>query len=143
MHIQIINGPNVNLIGTREPEIYGSRSLNEYLEGLEAQYSDCELSCFQSNHEGELIDAIQQTTAQALIVNLGGYSHTSIALHDALKSLPIPILEVHISNIHAREAFRETTITGRAAKGIITGLGLEGYALAVDYLIKAFSDKQL
>ncbi len=142
MRIDIINGPNLNLIGTREPEIYGTRSLDDYLKSLSSSFADCVLDTFQSNHEGELIDRIQQSKADGLIVNLGGYSHTSIALHDALKSLSIPIIEVHISNIHAREEFREKSITGRAAKGIITGLGLEGYSLAIQYLIKAISDKQ-
>ena len=141
--IVIINGPNLNLLGRREPEIYGSQTFDDFFAELKAEFSDEEIVCFQSNSEGEIIDEIQRygfdESCKGIVLNPGGYSHYSVAIADAVATVPIPVVEVHVSNIHAREDFRATTVTGRSAKGIITGLGLQGYALAVRYLLKGIS----
>jgi 3-dehydroquinate dehydratase-2 len=136
MRITIINGPNLNLLGTREPEIYGSVSFEAFYQVLISRFPSVTFDYIQSNHEGVLIDALQQCSyhTDAVIINLAGYTHTSIALADTIKMLSIPVIEVHISNIHAREPYRQHSYTGAQAKGVITGLGLEGYALAVQYL---------
>lgn len=137
MYIAIINGPNLNLLGEREPEIYGNQSFEAYFQELESQFSQARLEYFQSNHEGELIDYLHQIRKQAnaVIINPGGLSHTSIALADALRAIALPVIEVHLSNIHAREAYRKNSYTAESAKGIISGLGLHGYALAVQHLL--------
>lgn len=143
-HIEIINGPNLNLTGKREPEVYGTTTVEEYLEGLRKQFPEVEIGYYQSNVEGELIDRIQQvgcasaegsTVADGLIVNLGGYSHTSVALRDALLAVPVPKIEVHLSNIFAREEYRHHSLITSACRGMICGLGLKGYELALRALL--------
>lgn len=135
MKLIIINGPNLNLLGTREPEIYGRQTFEEYFTELKGKYPQVELSYFQSNHEGSLIDKLHEVgfSYDGIIVNLAGYTHTSVALADAISAIKTPVVEVHISNIHARESFRTHTYTGAKAKGIISGLGLKGYELAIQY----------
>ena len=137
MRIAIINGPNLNLLGKREPLIYGYRSFLSYLDELHLQFPEVEISYFQSNVEGELVNALQEMGEKndALILNAAGYTHTSVALGDTVASLEVPVVEVHISNIHARESFRLHSYTGAYADGIITGLGLDGYRLAIDHLL--------
>ncbi|MBP5547085.1 MAG: 3-dehydroquinate dehydratase [Bacteroidales bacterium] len=135
--IEIINGPNLNLTGRREPEVYGTTTMEQYLEGLRSRYPDVQLGYYQSNVEGELIDRIQQVgyEADGLIVNLGGYSHTSVALRDVLLAVTAPAVEVHLSNIFAREDYRHHSLVTSACLGMITGLGLRGYELALQALI--------
>ena len=135
-HIEIINGPNLNLVGVREPEVYGSVSMEQFVECLRQRFADIEIGYFQSNIEGELIDRIQQVgfSADGLVVNAGGYSHTSVALHDALAAVAAPAVEVHISNIFAREDYRHHSLLSSACRGMVCGLGLEGYALAIEAL---------
>jgi len=132
--IEIVNGPNLNLTGVREPEVYGSVTMEQYVERLAKEFPQVEIGYFQSNVEGELIDHIQRVgfAADGLIVNLGGYSHTSVALHDALLAVPAPKVEVHISNIFAREEYRHHSLVTSACRGMVCGLGLEGYRLAVE-----------
>ena len=134
--ITIINGPNLNLLGKREPGIYGSEGFDFYLEKLKQSNPDLVFDYFQSNIEGELIDAIQKAgfSADGIILNPGGYTHTSIAIGDAIASITSPVIEVHISNVHAREEFRRISHVSAKARGTICGLGLEGYALAAQYL---------
>lgn len=137
MHIEIINGPNLNLTGVREPEVYGSTTMEEYIASLRKQFPDVEISYYQSNVEGELIDRIQQVGFRydGLIVNLGGYSHTSVALRDALLAVPAPKVEVHLSNIFAREEYRHHSLITSACHGMVCGLGLQGYELALRSLL--------
>jgi 3-dehydroquinate dehydratase-2 len=137
MHLVIINGPNLNLLGKREPEIYGAISFDAYFEGLKNLFPDIRLSYFQSNHEGALIDHLHEVgfSADGIILNAGAYTHTSIALADAVSAIPAPVIEVHISNVHAREPFRHHSYLAAVCKGSIVGLGLEGYRLAVDYFV--------
>lgn len=134
--ITIINGPNLNLLGKREPGIYGSEGFESYLEKLKQSNPDMVFDYFQSNIEGELIDAIQKAgfSADGIILNPGGYTHTSVAIADAIASITSPVIEVHISNVHAREEFRRISHVSAKARGTICGLGLEGYALAAQYL---------
>jgi 3-dehydroquinate dehydratase, type II len=136
MRIQIINGPNINLLGKREPSIYGSVRFEDYLTGLRETYKDIEINYFQSNIEGEMIDCIQQTgfEADGIILNAGAYTHTSIALQDAIRSVTAPVIEVHISNVHSREAFRHVSMIACACKGVICGFGLDSYRLALEAL---------
>ena len=136
-HIEIINGPNLNLTGRREPEVYGTTTMEEVIDGLRKMFPDVEISYYQSNVEGELIDRIQQAGfgADALVVNLGGYSHTSVALRDALLAVPAPKVEVHISNIFAREEYRHNSLITSVCRGMICGLGLQGYELAIRSLL--------
>ncbi|HMB98735.1 MAG TPA: type II 3-dehydroquinate dehydratase, partial [Balneolaceae bacterium] len=132
MKILVLNGPNLNLLGKRDPAIYGSETLADIESRLQDQFPDIVFEFLQSNHEGELIDAIQnarEESVDALIANWGGFTHSSVAIHDALKLLEIPKVEVHLSNIHAREEFRERSITGKAMSGIITGFGVDSYLL--------------
>lgn len=138
MKIIIINGPNLNLLGKRETDIYGNQKFEDYLETLKEKFSDVDISYFQSNHEGELIDKLHETgySYDGIVVNLAGYTHTSVALADAIAAIKTPVVEVHISNIHAREAYRHKTYTGAKAVGIISGLGLKGYELAISYFKK-------
>ena len=133
MKIQIINGPNLNLLGVREPGIYGSSSFDQYLPQLQAQYPDVEIEYFQSNVEGELINKMQEVgfTYDGIVLNAGAYTHTSVALHDCIRSLKCPVIEVHISNVHQREAFRHQSMISAACKGVICGFGLKSYELAV------------
>jgi 3-dehydroquinate dehydratase II len=137
MKILIINGPNLNLLGKREPDVYGSRSFEDFFRALQADFPDIELAYFQSNHEGALIDKIHEAgfSAQGIVLNAGAYTHTSIAIADAIGAVPAPVVEVHISNVHARETFRHHSYLSAKCKGVIVGLGLEGYRLAVQYLI--------
>ena len=136
MRIQIINGPNINLLGKREPSIYGSVTFGDYLTGLRETYKDIEINYFQSNIEGEMIDCIQQAgfEADGIILNAGAYTHTSIALQDAIRSVTAPVIEVHISNVHSREAFRHVSMIACACKGVICGFGLDSYRLALEAL---------
>ena len=136
MRIQIINGPNINLLGKREPSIYGSVTFEDYLAGLREKYADVQIDYFQSNIEGELIDKIQQVgfDADGIILNAGAYTHTSIALQDAIRSVPAPVIEVHISNVHARESFRHVSMIACACRGVICGFGLNSYRLALEAL---------
>jgi 3-dehydroquinate dehydratase-2 len=133
MHIAIINGPNLNLLGTREPEVYGNQTFEQYFAQLGALYPDVEFSYFQSNVEGELINELQRVgfSADGIILNPGGYTHTSVAIGDAIAAIKSPVIEVHISNVHAREEFRRLSHVSGKAKGTIAGLGLKGYELAV------------
>lgn len=135
MNILIINGPNLNLLGTRDPDVYGKDTLKDIHSELQEQYPGHSFSFYQSNVEGELINRIQQAMkdpTDALIINPGGYSHTSVALRDALDAITIPKVEVHLSNIHGREEFRDRSITGAVMNGIITGFGKHSYALGVE-----------
>lgn len=136
--IQIINGPNLNLLGKREPTVYGNASFESYLNELRAQYPFCEIDYYQSNIEGEMINKIHETgfMYDGIILNAGAYTHTSIALHDAIKAITTPVIEVHISNVHAREAFRHVSMISAACKGVIVGFGMDSYRLAVEALAK-------
>lgn len=135
MKIAIINGPNLNLLGTREPTVYGSQTFEQYFETLKEQFPAVEFNYYQSNVEGELINELQRVgfTYKGIIINPGGYTHTSVAIGDAITSVTTPVIEVHISNVHAREDFRKISHVSAKAKGTICGLGLKGYALAVQY----------
>ena len=135
--IHIINGPNLNLLGKREPEIYGAEGFETYLLQLTQEFPDVKIDYFQSNVEGELINAIQSAgiNADGIILNPAGYTHTSVAIGDAIAAINIPVVEVHLSNVHAREEFRKISHVSAKAKGTISGLGLHGYALALQYLI--------
>ena len=135
--ITIINGPNLNLLGKREPGVYGSESFDSYFLKLKERYPQIEIEYFQSNIEGELIDAIQKAgfSTTGIILNPGGYTHTSVAIGDAIASIKTPVIEVHISNIHAREEFRKISHVSAKARGTICGLGLSGYSLAIDFLL--------
>ncbi|MEP6795478.1 MAG: type II 3-dehydroquinate dehydratase [Saprospiraceae bacterium] len=138
--IHIINGPNLNLLGKREPEIYGSTSFEEYLEELKKKYPDVELNYFQSNHEGAIIDYLHQNGFSAdtgIILNAGGLSHTSISLRDAVSSIEVPVIEVHISDIHKRETFRQHSFLTEVCATNFIGLGLKGYDWAIDFLLES------
>lgn len=141
--IHIINGPNLNLLGRRQPDLYGNQSFEAFFEALQKQYAEHRLFYYQSNHEGELIDYLHQVgfAAVGLILNAGAYTHTSIALADAVAAIAAPVVEVHISNIHAREAFRRQSYLSAVCKGSIVGLGLEGYRLALEYLLTCLEYK--
>lgn len=135
--IYVLNGPNLNLLGLREPDVYGHETLDDIAGRLEDRGREIgiEIEMRQSNHEGHLIDWLQEANARgakAVILNPGGYTHTSIALHDAIKSIQVPVIEVHLSNPHARESFRHVSFVGRAAKGTIAGFGALSYLLALD-----------
>lgn len=136
--IVIINGPNLNLLGKREPDVYGSEGFDSFFAQLQKEYTEIELAYFQSNIEGELINAIQDAgnTSDGIILNPAGYTHTSVAIGDAIAAIKVPVVEVHISNIHAREEFRKLSHVSAKAKGTIAGLGLEGYKLALQFLLK-------
>lgn len=138
MKIQIINGPNLNLLGKREPEIYGSQTFEAFFEELKSEFPGTELEYFQSNHEGFLIDKIHEVgfSFDAIVLNAGGLTHTSVSLADAVAAVPAPVLEVHISNVHTREPFRHHSFLAAKCVGSIVGLGLEGYRLAVQYFLK-------
>jgi len=134
----IINGPNLNLLGQREPEVYGFLSFEEYLEKLKSEFPGVVIDYYQSNVEGEIINSIQDAgfRKDAIIINPGGYSHTSVAIADAMKAVPAKVIEVHISNVFTREDFRKTLITATGADGLICGFGLEVYRLAVLSLLR-------
>lgn len=135
--IQIINGPNLNLLGRREPDVYGRRSFDDFLDELRRRYPDVQLDYYQSNHEGELIDCIHACgfEADGIVLNAGAYTHTSIALHDALRAVTAPAVEVHISNVHTREDFRHHSFISAACRGVICGFGLDSYRLAIEALL--------
>ncbi|MDR0895261.1 MAG: type II 3-dehydroquinate dehydratase [Prevotellaceae bacterium] len=135
--ILIINGPNLNLLGKREPSTYGSVSFEDYLDTLRRRYPDIQTDYFQSNIEGVLIDKIQQAgfEVDGIVLNAGAYTHTSIALQDAIRAIPAPVIEVHISNVHARETYRHTSLIAAACRGVICGFGLDSYRLAVEALL--------
>ena len=137
MKIQIINGPNLNLLGKREPDVYGSCSFEHYLAELRTRYPDIEFAYYQSNIEGEIINKIQETgfSFDGIILNAGAYTHTSIAIHDAIKAVTAPVIEVHISNVYAREEFRQRSLIAGACKGVIAGFGLDSYCLAVEAIV--------
>jgi 3-dehydroquinate dehydratase II len=137
MKIAIINGPNLNLLGKREPGIYGSQSFDEYFETLKQQYPQVDLHYYQSNVEGELVNEIQRVgfDYDGIIMNPAAYTHTSVAIGDAIAAIKTPVVEVHISNVHAREEFRKLSHVSAKAVGSIIGLGLKGYELALQYLL--------
>lgn len=137
MKIQIVNGPNLNLLGVREPGIYGSESFESYLSKLREQYPDVEIEYYQSNVEGELINKIQEVgfSFDGIVLNAGAYTHTSIALHDCIRAIKCPVVEVHISNVHQREDFRHHSFISAACKGVICGFGLNSYRLAIEGLL--------
>jgi 3-dehydroquinate dehydratase-2 len=137
MQITIINGPNLNLLGTREPEVYGGQTFEQYFAELQRQFPGVSFRYFQSNVEGELIDELQRAgfSSDGIILNPGGYTHTSVAIGDAIAAIKAPVIEVHISNVQAREEFRRLSHVSARAKGTIAGLGLKGYALAVRYFL--------
>ncbi|MEY3404793.1 MAG: hypothetical protein RL161_223 [Bacteroidota bacterium] len=136
MKIQIINGPNLNLLGTREPSIYGTTSFEDFMKELMSRFADVDLNYFQSNLEGDLITRIQECRGKVdgIVLNAGGYTHTSVAIHDAIPAAGVPVVEVHISNIYAREDFRHKSLITSKCLGMISGLGVEGYALAIQFL---------
>lgn len=134
MKLLILNGPNLNLLGKREPSIYGSETFEAYLKVLQAKYTDVELHYFQSNIEGELIDKLHEVgfSYTGVILNAAAYTHTSVGIGDAVKGIETPVIEVHISNVHAREAFRHQSFIAPNAKGVIAGFGLKSYDLAIE-----------
>jgi 3-dehydroquinate dehydratase-2 len=135
MNIQIINGPNLNLLGKRETSIYGSESFEAFFESLKKQFSDIQLHYYQSNVEGELVNKLHEVgfSFDAIILNAGAYTHTSVALHDAIAGIKSPVVEVHISNVYSREEFRHKSLITSKCIGLITGFGLDGYAMALGY----------
>ena len=137
MKILIINGANLNLLGRRQPEIYGRESFEDYLEALRARYSEHTIDYFQSNIEGEIVDALQRTDGvyDAVVLNAGGYTHTSVVIRDAIAAIATPVVEVHISSILAREEFRHISLIAPVVRGSIMGFGMESYRLAVEYII--------
>lgn len=143
MNIIIINGPNLNLLGKREPGIYGSQSFEDYLEILRARYPEVNIEYYQSNVEGELIDTIQETgfISDGIVLNAGAYTHTSVAIADAIRAIKCPVIEVHISNTHKREEFRHKSYLTAACLGTILGFGMDSYRLAVEALIELDKEK--
>jgi len=145
MKILVVNGPNLNFLGRREPTIYGARTLDDIIRGLQQQFAgSVEIAAFQSNHEGALIDALQQAAIEGdvagVVLNAGAYTHTSVALRDAISSIaPLPVVEVHLSNVHAREAFRHTSLISAVCQGVIAGFGADSYRLAVEALVQQCS----
>jgi 3-dehydroquinate dehydratase-2 len=138
MKIQIINGPNLNLLGLREPTIYGAEGFDQYLTKLRSWYEIITIDYFQSNVEGELINKLHEVgfSYDGIVLNGAGYTHTSVAIADAIAAIETPVIEVHISNIYAREEFRHVSLTGKNCKGVLTGFGLDGYRLAIESLLK-------
>ncbi len=137
--ILIINGPNLNLLGVREPEIYGRLSMEGYIEAIKADYPNVEIDYYQSNHEGDIIDRLHNDgfdeELNGIILNAGAYTHTSLAIADAIKAIKTPVIEVHISNVHAREAIRHTSLISPVCRGVIAGFGLDSYRLAIEALL--------
>lgn len=138
MKIQIINGPNLNLLGIREPGIYGNQGFDTYINELREIYSIIEINYFQSNVEGELINKLHEVgfSYDGIVINAGGYTHTSVAIADAIAAIKTPVIEVHISNIYAREEYRHVSLTGKNCKGVLTGFGMDGYRLAIESLLR-------
>ncbi len=135
MNLMIINGPNLNLIGSREIQIYGAKTFDEYFEKITRKYVQVNLTYFQSNIEGELIDQIQKAKVDGIIINAGGYTHTSVALRDCIAATDVPVIEVHLSNVASRESFRHESLITPVSKGCIMGFGLESYELAMYYFL--------
>ena len=137
MKVQIINGPNLNLLGVREPSIYGDTSIEDYVKELKALYTDVTIEYYQSNVEGELINKLHEIgfSYDGIILNAGGYTHTSVALADAIAAIKTPVVEVHISNIYVREEYRHVSLTGKNCQGVLTGFGMNGYRLALESLL--------
>ncbi len=138
--ILILNGPNLNLLGRREPGIYGARGFEDYFEELKQRFADvAELSYFQSNHEGDLLDKLHEVgfSYDGVVLNAGAYTHTSIALQDAIRGIQTPVVEVHISNVHEREEFRHRSLISCACRGVICGFGLDSYRLAIESFVNA------
>lgn len=137
MKILVINGPNLNLLGRREPEIYGSEGFESFLESLRKRFPDIDIDYYQSNVEGELINKLQEVgfSIDGIVLNAGAYTHTSVALHDCIKAITVPVVEVHISNVYKREEYRHTSLISSACKGTICGFGLDSYRLAVEALL--------
>jgi 3-dehydroquinate dehydratase II len=135
MKILIINGPNLNLLGSREPAVYGSQGFDDYLAGLREKYRDCQLEYMQTNVEGEIINALHKAdkAVDGIVLNAGGYTHTSVAIADAIAAIGTPVVEVHISNIFAREDFRHVSYLGKNCVGSVSGFGLHSYDLALEY----------
>lgn len=135
MNIQIINGPNLNLLGKREPSVYGNQSFEEFFKSLEGNYDAMNLSYYQSNVEGEIINKLHEVgfNMDGIILNAGAYTHTSVAIHDAIGAIKTPVIEVHISNVYAREEFRHKSLITSKCVGIISGFGMESYTLALEY----------
>ncbi|MDE2997347.1 MAG: type II 3-dehydroquinate dehydratase [Bacteroidota bacterium] len=138
MRILVLNGPNLNLLGKREPGIYGHASLADLETDLAARFPEVDFSFHQDNHEGGMIEALHDADVDGIVLNGAGFTHTSVALRDAVASIDTPVVEVHISNIHAREEFRHTSLTAPVCVGAITGLGTEGYVLAIQYFLSRF-----
>ncbi len=138
MKIQIINGPNLNLLGVREPDVYGSVSFVEYFTQMQEIFPDVELEYFQSNIEGEIINKIQEAGfgCDGIVLNAAGYTHTSVAIRDAIKAVPAPVVEVHVSNVFAREEFRYRSMISAVCRGVIIGFGLDSYRLAIEALTR-------
>ena len=136
--IIIINGPNLNLLGKREPETYGNKTFDSYLKELVAEFPSMELNSFQSNVEGEIINKIQETgfSFDGIVLNAGGYTHTSVAIADAVASVETPVIEVHISNVYAREEYRHQSLMAKSCRGVIAGFGLDSYKMAIRYFLK-------
>lgn len=134
--ILIINGPNLNLLGVREPDIYGKLSMEDYIGAIKADYPDVEIDYYQSNHEGDIIDRLHEegfdSELNGIVLNGGAYTHTSLAIADAIKAISVPVIEVHISNVHAREAIRHTSLLSPVCRGVIAGFGLDSYRLAIE-----------
>lgn len=139
MQLLIINGPNLNLLGKREPSVYGKTSFDSYFQQLTEGYPAVDLSYFQSNSEGDIVSKIQEAgfTVDGIILNAAAYTHTSVAIADAISAVNSPVIEVHISNVHARESFRHHSFVSAVARGVIIGLGLDGYRLAIDYFVRS------
>jgi 3-dehydroquinate dehydratase, type II len=138
MNITIINGPNLNLLGVREPGIYGSRGFDSYLEELRKLYPQVDIAYFQSNHEGDIIDMLHEVgfgATDGIVLNAGAYTHTSLAIADAISAIKVPVIEVHISNVHAREEVRHHSMISGVCRGVIAGFGLDSYRLAVENLL--------
>ncbi len=139
MKLLILNGPNLNLLGQREPGIYGSGTMEDCLAELRQRYPEVEFDYFQSNVEGELINRLQAAASDTdgIAFNAGGYTHTSVAIHDAIRAIRVPVVEVHISNVHSRESFRHHSVIASACRGVVCGFGLDSYRLAVEGLLAA------
>ncbi len=135
MKIQIINGPNLNLLGKREPSVYGSQSFEQFLETLKKRFPEIGLSYYQSNVEGEIVNKLHETGFgyDGIVLNAGAYTHTSVAIHDAIAAITTPVIEVHISNVYNREEFRHKSLITSKCIGLLTGFGMEGYAMAINY----------
>lgn len=136
--IIIINGPNLNLLGKREPKTYGNKSFDSYFKELEVDFPEIELTSFQSNIEGEIINKIQETgfSLDGIVLNAGGYTHTSVAIADAIAAIKTPVIEVHISNIYAREEYRHQSLMAKNCKGVVAGFGLDSYKMAINSFLK-------